>query len=282
MADTVTGTTATASVQQAAIATLVQRNLIAKSTLLGTITDFSMLAEPGNKTVDIPKVGNFTVTKKTSGTAVDATALTYATDQLALDQQAVVQWLVEKRASKQSRIALAEINLSRAIDAHAKQVDTDIHAALIAGVSSSSPDHIIAFANAASFDKPDVIEGRRLLDMQEVPAGDRFIAVNPTDEASLLGIAGFVEADKYGSNSAVMNGELGRLYGSTVIKSTVVTSGRPLMYHREACCIAFQQDPEFDNQKDLANLAMRYSLDQLYGVKVLQAGKLIVRFGSAT
>ncbi len=280
MSDAITGTTETGAVQQAAIATLVQRNLFAKSALLRTVWDLSALAMPGDKSVKIPTASNFSVTKKASGTAVEAAALTYGGDTIDFDQHAVVQFLIEKRASIQSRIALAEINIMRAIEAHAKQVDVDIHAALIAGVSTSAPDHVIAFAGSGVA-AVDVLEARRLLDMQEWPADGRTLAINPNEEKALLQIDGFVRADAYGA-SAIPTGKLGTLYGMEVVKTTVVTSGRPLVYHKEALAIAFQADPQLDSDKDLPNVATRYSLDQLYGLEVLRSGIGVVRLGSAS
>lgn len=281
MADVLTGDTATDAMKQTLVAALVQRELIAKSVLFGTIMDVSQFAVQGADEIEFPKLGSFSVTKKTSGTAVDAAALTYATDKLLLNQHAVVQWLIEKKANAQAAINLESANLQRAISAHAKQVDVDIHAALIAGVSTSAPDHVIAFAGA-SFDKADIVEAMKLLDNQEFPAEGRYLAVNPAEHATMLNIDNFIDASKYGSNMPVMNGEIGQVFGMKVLKSTVVTAGRPVIYQAESSCIGFQLQPTFDNQKDLANLATRYSLDQLYGVKVLQAGKGIVRLGSAT
>lgn len=280
MADAITGSTDVSSVGQAAIAALVQRNLIAKSKLLGTVWNLSELAMPGDKSVSIPKMSNFTVVKKTSETPVDAAQLTYTVDTIDFDQQAVVQWLIEKRASLQSKVALAEMNFQRAVEAHAKQVDTDIHAALIAGVSAAAPDHIVAFAGA-SFAAVDCSNARLLLDQQDVPEDNRFFAVNPAEEKTLLDDSSFIDASKYGSSRPIQNGEIGMIYGAPVIKTTVVTAGRPLYYHRESLAIAFQQDPMFETESSLANLGTRYSLDQLYGLEVLQSGKMIVRMGAA-
>ncbi len=281
MPDAITGSTETSAVQQAAVAQFVQRNLIAKSKLLGRIWDLSALAQPGDVSVKIPTASNFSVTKKVSGTAVEAAALTYGGDVLAFDQHAVVQFLIEKRASLQSRIALAQVNMSRAVEAHAKQIDVDIHAAMIAGVSTSNPDHVIAFAGS-TLAATDILEARRLLDVQEFPEDERTLAVHPTDEKAMLLLDNFVRADAYGSSGGLVNGEIGRIYGATVIKSTVVTTARPIYFHKESCAIAFQADPMMDSDKDLPNVATRYSLDQLYGLKVLKSGIGIVRLGSAS
>lgn len=282
MADVLTGDTATDAMKQTIVANLVQRELIASSVLAGTIMDVSQFAgADGIDEIEFPTLSSFSVTKKASGTAVDAAALTYGTTKLLLNQHAVVQWLIEKKATKQAAIALELENLQRAARAHAKQIDVDIHAELIAGVSASGPDHIVAFIGS-DFDKADIVNAMKLLDLQELPSDGRFLAVNPAEHATMLNVEGFIDASRYGSNMPVMNGEIGMVYGMKVLKSTVVTTGRPVVYHKEAAVIGFQLQPSFDQQKDLANLATRYSLDQLYGIKTMLAGKGIVRMGSAT
>lgn len=281
MADVITGDTATDVLKQTIVAGIVQRQLIAKSVVAGTIRNVSEFAQDGVDEIEFPRMSNFAVTKKTSGTPVDAAALTWGTDKLLLDQHAVVQWLVEKKANKQAAVNLESASLLNASNAHAKQVDVDIHAAMIAGVSASGPDHIIAFAGA-SFGRADIVKAMELLDIQEMPPEQRYLLVHPTEHATLLNITDFVDANRYGSREAILNGEIGQLFGMKVLKSTVCTVGRPLVYQAEAAVLGFQLMPQFDSDKDLANLATRYSLDQLYGTKVMQSGKGIVRLGSAT
>jgi hypothetical protein len=281
MADVITGDVATDAMKQTIVANLIQRELIASTVLAGTILDVSSFAVDGLDEIEFPKLGSFAVTKKVSGTPVSAAALTYGTDKLLLDQHAVIQWLIEKKSNKQAAINLELANLQSAARAHAKQVDVDIHAALIAGVSAAAPDHVIAYAGA-SFDKADIVKALELLDNQEFPTADRYLAVNPAEYATMLNIDGFVDASKFGSNAPVMNGQIGEVFGVKVLKTTVVTAGRPLVYHKESSAIGFQLTPSFESDKDLANLATRYSVDQLYGIKVMLSGKGIVRLGSAT
>lgn len=281
MADVLTGDTQTDAMKQTIVAALVQRQLIAKSVIAGTVRNVSEFAIDGVDEVEFPKTSNFAVTKKVSGTPVDAAALTYGTDKLLLNQHAVIQWLIEKKANKQSAINLETANLLNAAAAHAKQVDVDLHAAMIAGVSASGPDHIIAYAGA-SFGRADIVKAMELLDIQEIPSELRYLLVHPTEHATMLNITDFTDANRYGSVKPIMNGEIGEIFGMKVLKSTVVTAGRPLVYQAESTVLGFQLLPQFDSQKDLANLATRYSLDQLYGAKVMQSGVGIVRLGSAT
>lgn len=281
MADVITGDVATDVLKQTVIASIVQRELIAGSVLAGTVRNVTEFAVDGMDEIEFPKHSSFTVTKKVSGTPVDASALTWGTDKLLLNEHAVIQWLIEKKANKQSVVNLESANLLAAAKAHAKQVDVDVHAALIAGVSTASPDHVIAFAGA-SFGRADIVKALELLDLQEMPTEGRFLAVNPTEFATMLNIDNFVDASKFGSNAPILNGQIGQVFGMPVLKTTAVTAGRPVVYHMDALALGFQLAPQFDSQKDLANLATRYSLDQLYGMKVMQSGKGIVRLGSAT
>ena len=65
-----------------------------------------------------------------------------------------------------------------------------------------------------------------------------------------------------------------------MVVSTLLTAAagaRALMWHRESIALGFQQNPDFDSDKDLKNLGTRYSLDQLYGLKVLQSGAGMVK-----
>ena len=281
MADVITGDTATDVLKQTLVAAIVQRELIANSVLAGAVRNVSEFAVDGVDEIEFPKHGSFTVTKKVSGTQVDAAALTYGTDKLLLDQHAVIQWMIEKKANKQSVVNLESANLLAAARAHAKQVDVDVHSALIAGVSASAPDHVIAYAGA-SFGRADIVKALELLDIQEFPSENRFLAVHPSQFADMLNISDFIDASKFGSNQPILNGQIGTVFGVRVLKTTVVTAGRPLMFHAESCALGFQLAPSFDSDKDLANLGTRYSLDQLYGVKVMLDGKGIVRLGSAT
>ena len=280
MPDILTGDVATDAMKQTIIANIVQRQLIAKSVLAATVRNVSEFAVDGSDEIEFPKTSNFTVVKKVSGTAVSAAALTYSTDKLLLNEHAVIQWLIEKKANKQSAINLETANLLNAANAHAKQVDLDIHAAMIAGVSAAGPDHVIAFAGA-TFGRADIVKAMELLDIQEIPNELRYMAIHPSEFATLLNITDFVDASKFGSSAPLINGEIGQLFGMKVLKSTVVTAGRPVIYQQEACALGFQLLPQFDSDKDLSNLAMRYSLDQLYGAKVMQSGVGIVRLGAA-
>jgi N4-gp56 family major capsid protein len=276
MADTLVTDTVTANHKQKLIAQVVQMELAKKANLLQTVTDVSVFAEDGLSSIYFPTLSSFTVTKKTSGTAVDAVALTHGGDELLLNQQAVVQWIIEKKAAKQTRISTILEYAKRAAEAHVRAVNKDIADAIIAGVHTNN---IIETESDWKKDFTNLIE---VLDLQEVPSDQRVALVHPTDYKGLLQTADFVDASKYGASAPMYTGEIGQLYGVPVIKTSFVAAGAAVMYHKAALAFGFQSAPEYQEESALAHLGRRYSIDQLYGLKILQAGVLAAKLAPAT
>lgn len=272
MADAVLGNTETVSLRQDLISALVQRELIDSAVLASGVMDVSQFAEPGAKSIEFPRAGSFTVQKKQEDEEAQAQSITYATDALALDQHAVVQWILPKRSSIQSKVDLVADTVQRAARAHARQVDVDIRDAMVAAATSVSL--------SGSFGREEITEMRKEIRNDLYPMDNITLAISPDFEEDMLNVQDFINADKYGSAMPVMQGEIGRVFGCRVVVSTLLTAAagaRALMWHRDALALGFQLNPEFDSQKDLKNLGTRYSLDQLYGIKALQSGAGIIK-----
>jgi hypothetical protein len=284
MADVITGTTQTSATAMDIIAAEVQEVLNANIVMPGIVLDASRFVEPGAKSVKIPKMGAFTVTKKTSGTAVDAQINALSTDQLNLDQHGVVQFLLEDIASLQSRVAVTQEYVAQAAKDLASEMDQYMIDALESGVSTASPDHKVAYANSGTdndLGKADFIEARRLLNVAKVPQSDRAVVISPTSEAAILAIDGFVKVNESGSEQALRNGQIGKLFGFDVIMSQQVEDAKSLFLHKSALAFARQLAPRVEKQRDLANIADRWSMDHIYGAKTLDAGKRVVLMGTA-
>lgn len=272
MADIITGVSEVDATRQELVAAMVQRELKAQAIVASSMMDVSQFAEPGSKTIKFPKATSFNVEKKLSGSAASAQALTYTTDDLPLDQHAVIQWIIEKRASLQSRVNLEMEAIKRASSSHARQVDQDLLDAMSAGAA-------LSVTISGSFGREEITEARRKLRAAHFPieAGKVFLLCGPTLEESMLNVADFINAEKYGASEPVQNGEIGKVFGLKVLVSNLITTSLAYVYHSEGLALGFQQMPEFEEQPDLANLGMRQSLDQLYGLKVLQSGNGIVK-----
>lgn len=273
MADAVLGNAETSALRQDLIAAMVQRELIDEAVLAPGVMDVSQFAEPGAKSIEFPKAGSFTVQKKQEDEEAQAQTVTYATDSLPLDQEAVVQWVLPKRSSLQSRPNLVADTVGRAARAHARQVDVDLRDAMIAGAANT-------VTLSGSFGREEITEMRKNIRADKFPMSDLTLAISEDFEEAMLNVSDFINADAYGSSQPIQEGEIGKVFGVKVVVSTLLTAAagaRALMWHKESIALGFQSGPDFDSDKDLKNLGTRYSLDQLYGYKVLQAGAGMVK-----
>lgn len=278
MVDVVTSATTVDATRMEFIAEMVQRELAAQAKVRPLILDVSEFAVKGNKSIEFPKLSSFSVTERADGADVSASALTYTTDMLELNVNASVQWILEKKADIQSRLQLLSANIQRAASAHARAVDAKIIQALYAGAAGAND---VTYNGGTIED--NILDIVKNLDAANAPEDNRFVLFRPKQKKILLGVANFVQADRYGSNIPLVSGELGMAYGLRFVMSNISTAGFiddcMLGFHKESAAIGFQLDPLFDEEKDIkyGAGAMRYALDQLYGVKVLQSGNLIVK-----
>lgn len=274
------GLTEVSATSMDVVASIVQETLKQESKLLATISDFSAFAVKGAQSVKVPRRNTFTAADKAENTALSAQELTFAVDTISLAKHKAIYAALEKMAEVQASPNVeAEIIMEMAKEL-ALQVDKDIYTQLLLA-SASSPDHRIAFAGA-SLAATDLLEARRLLNVQNVPMDGRMLAVAPDEEKALLAIDNFIRADAYGNAGGLINGEIGKLYGMTVVMSNVVTAGLPIVFHKSAVGFAQQMQPEYQTNFDLKNTAKEYLLQHIYGVAVLDSGKRQVKLGSAT
>ena len=203
-----------------------------------------------------------------------------ATDALLLDKHKVIQWLIEDIASEQSVLAVSQEYLLRAAKNMARQVDQDIINALEAA-SAAAPDHRIAYANATTIAEIDILDARQLLIEQFINPNELFLGISPAQESEMLQLANFIDASKYGAGTPLFSGEIGKVFGVRTVVHNDFEALKSIMWHPESTAYASQMGPRFQNDMDLPNLAQRFSLDSLYGVKTLDLGVRQVMIGTA-
>lgn len=281
MADQVTTVVEVDASIQELVAADIQEVLTATAIMPPLVTDVTSLSVPGAKSIDFPKMTNFAVTKKLPGVPVPAQAQTLTADKLELDQHGVIQFLIEDVAELQSAANLTESYIGQASKDLAVEMDQYILDALEAGTSASAPDHRRAYAGA-SLAKVDVILARTLLNTAKVPVADRSMVVSPDSEGALLNISEFVRVDESGGSEALRNGRIGRLFGFDVFMTPLAEDAKSMAFHKSALVFGRQKQPSYDSAKALELLAMRHSLDHLYGAEVMDSGKRQVLLGSAS
>ena len=123
MADTLTGVTETVAAALDVISSRSQSYLQQEAKFMPLVSNYTDLVVPGSKSVEIPRAGGFTVSRKSENTSADASAITWSTDAILLDQHAYVQWLIEDIANIQTVVRTVEENVKRASQDMARDVD---------------------------------------------------------------------------------------------------------------------------------------------------------------
>lgn len=273
------GLTEVSATSMDVIASIVQETLKQESKLLPLISDYSAFAVKGAASVKVPRRTQFAAADKAENTALTAQELTFAVDTISLAKNKAIYAALERVAELQATPNVeGEIIMEMAKEL-ALQVDKDIFTE-IALASAAAPDHRIAFVGS-DVAQVDLLQARYLLNAQNVPMDNRFLGIAPDQEKALLAISDFVRADAYGSAGGLVNGEIGRLYGMTVVMSNVFTAARAYVWHKSAIGFAQQMTPEYSTDVDLKNTAKEYLLQHVYGVEVLDGGKRQVLLGSA-
>lgn len=274
------------------ISSIVQTELIQSAVLAPTVTDYSSFASQGAKSAKIPSTGSFLVQKKQAAQAADLQKLSMSGDVIPFDQQAVVQALVEDIASIQSNVPITAEYLRRMASAHGLQFDKDLFAQIKLVLAANNQ----AYSAGSAPTKADFTKARKIMRDNHVPSdGQWFCLLGSTNEKKIMDLSDFVDADKWLSGSeaiklngvlpggSVGNGFIGKAYGFLVIVSTVLDDAADngmYFYHSSHAGYAFQQGPRIQEQYKLEYLANLVSMDQLYGMKVLNSGIRGVRIGA--
>ena len=266
MADVITANPELIATKQDKISEIVQRELAAAVTLLPTISDMSALALPGFKQIRFPKLSSFVVTNRASGAAGDASALTSATDNMDLDQNAFVSWIIDNFDEIQANIPAQIEFAKRAAAAQGRFVDGRIITELeVVGIATTTSGDIT---------RDIVLEMRERLLLNEAKLADIVLAIDPTQEAIMLAIAEFTEAQLYGTSN-IPDGVIGSVYGVPVIMNTQLGTQQYFMYEKQGIAIGFQRRAKMESESKIkfGTGARLFVIDQLFGVKGLQLGE---------
>jgi N4-gp56 family major capsid protein len=262
--------TATAGLSK--ISAVVQMFLAQEARLLWTITDKSSEIAKGDKSFLVPRVSGLTAEDKTASTSLNAQRLTVAGDTISLSQHKAVLVDLEEIAELQTILNMTPIAVERASQAIVDAIEADIYTELVK-TSASAPDHQVTYATSSTLSLSEIRNARRLLNVQNVPMNDRFCAIHPDQESNLLSLGDFIDASKYGSNVALINGEIGMIYGFRVVMTNAVTAATSIFYHRSHVAFGRQKEVTVRMDEDLKMVSTQILLNTVYGVEVMDSGK---------
>ena len=269
----------TAAVALDPVSQMVQLFLAQEAKLMFTCTQ-DMNVKKGDKTFNYPRHDGFTAENVTASTSLNAQRLTWAKDTATITKHKGVLVNLEEIADEQSIIdQLPEINKTQAA-ALVDALEADLYS-MLAATSASAPDHRITYATSATLALGDIRSACELLDVQNVPDMDRFLAINPKQHYQLLSLGDFVDASKYGDRTALLNGEIGQIFGLRVIKSNAVTVNTSLVYHKSHVAFGFQKWLKFAVQPDLDHVSTKILMTALWGSATCDSGKRGVLINNA-
>lgn len=273
------GLTEVTATRQQLIAGIVQETLKQKSILLPTVTDYSQFAVPGASQVGISRRAQFAAANKAENTDLTAQEILFSADTIVFDKAKAIYAKLEEMAAIESNVNVEAEIIQEMANELALQVDKDLLVQLKL-VSTAAPDHLLDYANTPTdtLAQTDILEARKLLNKQIVPLDQRFMVIGPDQEKAVLLLSDFVRADSYGNAGGLINGELGRLYGFTVLMHTELAATDALFYHKSHVGFGMQLAPQYKTMDELKSVSKQYLLYQKYGMKVLDSGKRGVMF----
>jgi N4-gp56 family major capsid protein len=239
---------------------------------LNTVIDRSVEAVRGVKSIDVGRRSQFTAVDKVADTPLSSQKITWTADNMPLSSHKAVYTILEDAADLEAAVAQEPAILESATEALLTAFEAAIYTAL-ATASSTTPDHRIQLKTTGTISLADVLEARRLLNVQNVPQTDRWLAVHPDQERDLLALENLTDVSKYGDRMAIVNGEIGMIYGFRTIVTNNVTTETALAYHRTHVAFARQLNLTWEKARDLENAATEYLMQNKYGIKTLDAGK---------
>lgn len=263
MADLITGNTQLSATKQDLIAAVVQKELVFQAKLSQYFTDVSMFCAPGAKQISFPKLSSFTAVDRASGVAGDSSVLTATADALLLDQSAYVAWIIDSQDAIQSAIPAQLEFAKRAAGALGRFVDTKIIAELeTVGVATTT---------AGNISRDIVLEMQTSLLNNDAPTNDFVLCISPAQRSNMLKVADFSEAQIYGG-AVIPSGMIGSVYGVQVVIHNGLSANQYFMAHKEGLAYGFQAAPAMSAQgaNQYGSQALRYAMDQLFGVKGLE------------
>ncbi len=259
------------------ILAMVQDELARNAIVRPTVLDLSSQVESGIKSIEIPRYDTHFTDPSTQPQDGDSTEQTvnFDNDVLNLDVWKTLPWSIPDQVALQSRIPL-ESELARSAGQKMAVFIDDQIIAKLKLASSAAPDHVIQMTGAgnAVLTLADISNARMLLKKANVPQDGLVMLISPEQEKAVIDMDTFHNADSYGSREALLNGEVGRIYGFKVIVSNGLSGAEAIFYHRTAVAFAAQKNVSYETRRaDLTKQKTQYSFSLGMGFVLLEEGR---------
>jgi N4-gp56 family major capsid protein len=260
------------------------------STLLATVrTDWSGQITTQGDTVHFPKFDALTIVDKVADTALTPQTTTAGKVSITIDKHKTVPFTVEDIAAIQSQYDLVAGYGRTAGGGLAEQVDTDI-ATLFSDATVTQNSGSTSGGAYLDITAATILDANKQLTEAKAPRSGRWLVISPEQEATMLQIDNFVQAQAIGRmqdpSEPLINGFIGRIYGLNVLVSNALedisavasSSGAAAIpahkacgvYHSEAFGLGMQQNIKVEMQRNVLAVANEVVYSMLYGIGVLE------------
>jgi N4-gp56 family major capsid protein len=215
-----------------------------------------------------------------NGADITFDSITSTTQDLTIDQKRYFAMDVRDVDQIQANIDLKSPVLQDIALKMMQNQNSHLLTTLVAGLTTTPIDA------SASIDLDDVKSARVLLNRNELPKDGRWGVISPEMEGDFLGNTNFINADQYGSREALLDGEIGRIFGFRILVDTQVTQSgltpdqyEGVFFHESAIAWAQQKELTIEagrHEKDFSDYLKGFAL---FGAKVVQptAGVVVTR-----
>tara|TARA_R110000764_G_scaffold12362_1_gene36309 strand:+ start:6181 stop:7140 length:960 start_codon:yes stop_codon:yes gene_type:complete len=281
-------------------------NFFRKASVIEAITNTDYAGEISafGDSVNVIKEPTITVYQYERGADVTATALTDTDVTLVVDVANAFKFIVDDIETSMSHVNFKEVAASSAAYALRDAFDAGVIATMFAGVTASSPDHLLGGDTTASAatgvlsgtdalglqhagtDPLDILARMaRLLDDQNVPEEGRWVVAPPSFYEELSqSDSKLLSVDYNGGQGSIRNGLVssGKLRGFSMYKSNNIAAptnadGKILAGHMSACCTA-QTITSTEVIRDPDSFGDICRGLHVYGAKVLRPEALVGAF----
>ena len=271
-----------------------------------TNTDYAGEIAAFGDTVRIIKEPEITVDQYERGQDITATKLTDQEVTLIIDVANAFKFIVDDIETNMSHVNFREVATSSAAYALRDAFDTGVIATMFAGVSASSPNHILGSDNATDLaagtfdgtgnldigfasgehDPIDVLSHMaRLLDEQNVPEEGRWFLANPEFYEQLVATSSkLMSVDFNAGQGSIRNGLVSsgllrgfNMYKSNNIAATSNAAGKVIAGHMSSTCTA-QTITNTEVLRDPSSFGDIVRGLHVYGAKVLRPEALVSAF----
>ena len=218
-------------------------------------------------TVNIMSFPQFAAAEEISeNAAVAADAITVSKTQLIINKQVAKDYIITKKAMKQSMEAQAALR-DLALHSILKKMQSVIIAEIVP--SAASPDHSIAFDSGTTLALADILEAKELLDDADVEEMGRVMVLGSAQYNDLFNISGFTSKDFIPAGSPLASGAVTLPVLGFDVRWTSEAGNVSYLFHPLFLQMAVQQAPSVEvvSLGNEGKRATRVNMDVLFGVK---------------